>query len=157
MSQPDPASQPVLYHLHIPKTAGTTVHSMMRTNFKAERVASTNPLQVLKVSEAELRNFDFFGGHLEFGYYLPQLTNRPVHSVVFIRDPRKILLSMYKHVKGAKRDPVKPYVETNCSSLIEYLRDPLMAEYIHNPQTRYLGFAERKITPAPVRPNCSPG
>ncbi len=147
MSLPDSAKQPVLYHLHIPKTAGTTVHGMLRSHFEDNRIASTNPLNVLKLPAEKLQDFDFFGGHLEFGYYLPQLTNRPVHSVVFIRDPRKILLSMYKHVRGAKRDPMKPYVEANCPTLIEYLRDPVMAEYIHNPQTRYLGISERKITP----------
>ncbi len=143
----DPDNEPVLYHLHIPKTAGTTVHGTLRARFPVDRVCSVDPLSVLRLPEAKLREFDFFGGHLEFGYYLPQITGRRVDTVVFIRDPHKILISMFKHVHEATRDQMRPYVLKNCPDLESFLHDPVIAKYIHNPQTRYLGIAERRFTP----------
>jgi hypothetical protein len=143
----DPDNDPILYHLHIPKTAGTTVHGTLRARFPVDRVCSVEPLTVLKLSAAKLREYDFFGGHLEFGYYLPQLTGRRVDTVVFIREPHKILLSMYKHVQEAPRDQMRQYVEKNCPDLESFLHDPVIEKYIHNPQTRYLGIAERRFTP----------
>jgi hypothetical protein len=146
----DPDNEPILYHLHIPKTAGTTVHGTLRARFPVDRVCSVDPLAVMKLSTAKLREYDFFGGHLEFGYHLAQLTGRRVDSVVFIRDPHKILVSMFKHVHEATRDQMRPYVLQNCPDLESFLHDPIVSKYIHNPQTRYLGLSERRFTPEVV-------
>lgn len=144
--QPDEESS-VLYHLHIPKTAGTTVYAMLFSKFASHRVAAVSPLELACLDPVILNQIDLFGGHLEFGYYLPQLLERQVQTVVILREPSKVLLSMYKQVIQTAYDPIHKYVMENCPDIERFFFDPYVAEYVRNPQTRYLGLAERRFTP----------
>jgi hypothetical protein len=142
---------PVLYFLHVPKTGGTTVDYLFRTH------ESTGRRSPILVSTEMARhpadwfdNLDYISGHLEFGYHLGSLLSRPVRPIVFLRDPRAVLLSMYKQVMQNPDDPVRSYVEQNCRELEAFFFDPVMSKYIANFQTRYLGVTERLFCPAIV-------
>lgn len=140
------AYQPALYFMHIPKTAGTSVDSMIRQRFDP---AKTNPtfdvMELMQTPASEFRQWDYISGHLEFGYYLPQLMGRPVRTLVFIREPRALILSLYNQATAETNDPVHDYIARHCPDLESFLHDRTMSAYIANFQTRYLAHAERRF------------
>jgi hypothetical protein len=143
--KPD-AYQPALYFMHIPKTAGTSVDSMIRQRFDP---AKTNPtfdvMKLMQTPASELRQWDYVSGHLEFGYYLPQLMGRPVRTLVFVREPRALVLSLYNQATAETNDPMHDYIARHCPDLESFLYDRTMSAYIANFQTRYLAQAERRF------------
>jgi hypothetical protein len=143
---------PVLYHLHIPKTAGTTLYALLETRFPREKVCPVrlSSLDILRMPREQLAGFDLLGGHWEFGYHLPAILGRPVRAVTLLREPRALVLSLYKQVMQQPLDPIRPYVDANCPTLETFLSDPVMSKYVADTQTRFLAVAERRFTPAVV-------
>lgn len=138
----------VLYFCHIPKTCGTTFHRMIRSRFARRRVAPIVPNHAYFTDPAiRLARYDFLGGHLFFGYHLAALVPRPVRTVVLLREPRSLLLSMFKHGFEFADDPVHLHIRECCPTPERFFTDPLMEAYVANPMTRYLGHAERALTP----------
>jgi hypothetical protein len=141
----------VLYFCHIPKTCGTTFHRMIRSRFARRRVAPIVPNHAYFTDPAiRLERYDFLGGHLFFGYHLAALVPRPVRTVVLLREPRALLLSMFKHGLEFADDPVHRHIRERCPTPERFFTDPLMEAYVANPMTRYLGHAERALTPAVI-------
>lgn len=141
-----------LYFCHIPKSCGTTFDRMIRSRFTFELAAPiienhayfTNPLNTLD-------EFDFISGHLFFGYHIPEMVSRPVRSVVLLREPRALLLSMFKHGIQFSDDPVHQYIKTNCPTPEQFFKDPVMGPYVANPMARFLGISERAFTPEYIK------
>lgn len=141
-----PALDPLYYFLHVPKTAGTSIDSLLRDGFEVSRAAPTvDPIDLMRMSKDELNRFDYISGHLEFGYYLDQLLERPVRTITFLREPRSLLLSVYKQVRREKADPMFAYVDERCPDVDSFFHDPVMSKYVANFQTRYLGESERRF------------
>jgi hypothetical protein len=144
-------TQVPLYFMHIPKTAGTTVDHMLRSRFPRRRANSTfNVVELMRLPQRKLAALEFISGHLEFGYYLEELLGRPVRAIAFVREPRPLLLSIYKQVIKDPADPVHAYVRANCPSIDQFFRDPVMSAYVANFQTRYVALAERRFDAATV-------
>lgn len=140
------AARPALYHLHIPKTAGTSLHALLAGCFPAHAVCPIGPsLELLRIPREEFRRFDFFSGHLQFGLYLQEVLQRPVRVVTFLRDPVTTALSRYKQVCQEPKDPVRPYVDAHCPGVMEFFSDPLMSAYTANSLCRYLAEDERLL------------
>jgi hypothetical protein len=143
--RPD-AYQPALYFMHIPKTAGTSVDSMIRQRFDPAKANPTfDVMKLMQTPASELRQWDYVSGHLEFGYYLPQLMGRPVRTLVFVREPRALILSLYNQATAETNDPMYDYITRHCPDLESFLHDRTMSAYIANFQTRYLAHAERRF------------
>lgn len=142
---------PLLYHLHVPKTAGTSLFSVLACRFAAPAVAPL-PCGLEELAQLpSLVDFELWGGHLEFGYYLAELTGRPVTTVTLLRDPRAVVLSLYKQALSEPLDPLHQYVKEHCPRLGAFISDPRMIPFVHNCQTRFLGLAERRFSPALIR------
>ncbi|MBM4096584.1 MAG: sulfotransferase family protein [Planctomycetes bacterium] len=142
----------VLYFCHIPKTCGTTFDRMIRSRFTRELAAPILDNQAYFTNpEYSLENYDFISGHLFFGKHIPELVSRPVRSVVLLREPRALLLSMFKHGIQFDQDPVHQYIKANCPTPDQFFRDPVMAPYVANPMARFLGISERKFAPEFIR------
>jgi len=140
---------PVLYHLHIPKAAGTTLYDLLRTRFPRRKrcPVRVSLLDLIRIPRRRFAAFDLVGGHLEFGYHLPEYMGRPVRTVTLLREPRSHLLSLYKQVMQEPLDPVRAYVDVHCPTVEDFFFDPQMAAYVANPQARFLAVAERRFTP----------
>lgn len=141
----------VLYLAHIPKTGGTTVDSLLRQRINGWRCSPLiGVTDMLRLPPARLDGFDFISGHLEFGYHLGSLVSRPVRPLVFLRDPRALLLSMYKQLWKDRADPLRAHVEKNCPGLEAFFHDRVASAYVANSQVRYLALAERRLGPADI-------
>ncbi|MCA9192107.1 MAG: sulfotransferase family 2 domain-containing protein [Planctomycetales bacterium] len=140
------------YHLHIPKTAGTTFRSMFENEFGFNRCLS--PLlthyEMLRLPKEQFESYRLYGGHLEYGYYLPSLIGRELYTFTLLRDPSTQLISLYKQVVQEVRDPLHEYVMQNCPSIGEFLHDELICRELYNPQTVFLALAERRFTPTVI-------
>lgn len=136
----------LVHHLHIPKTAGTTLTELLLSQFVPTgcQPLGIDPLDLLCLPDADLINLDLIYGHLPYGNYLGELTGKKVVSVTLLREPRSIIASLYKQVMQEPRDPIRPYVDANCPTFEAFVFDPVIATYIHNPQTRFLGAYDRQ-------------
>jgi|694.fasta_scaffold93806_1 hypothetical protein len=138
----------VLYFCHIPKTSGTTFDRMLRSRFPRGVAAPILDNHAYFTNPAyDLDQYDFISGHLFFGFHLPHLVSRPLRSVVLVREPRSLLLSMFKHGLHFDQGPIRHYIKANCPTPDRFFTDPVMAPHVANPMTRFLGSSERLLTP----------
>lgn len=139
----------VLYFCHIPKTCGTTFDRMIRSRFTSELAAPIAENHAYFTDpDLNLEQYDLISGHLFFGYHIPEMVSRPVRSVMLLREPRALLLSMFKHGIQFKQDPVHQYIKANCPTPEQFFKDPVMGPYVANPMARFLGISERAFSPA---------
>lgn len=146
----------VLYFCHIPKTCGTTFDRMIRSRFTPETAAPIAENHAYFTDpDLNLEQYDLISGHLFFGYHIPELVSRPVRSVMLLREPRALLLSMFKHGIQFDQDPVHQYIKANCPTPEQFFKDPVMGPYVANPMARFLGISERAFSPEYIKDACA--
>jgi hypothetical protein len=142
----------VLYFCHIPKACGTTFDRMIRSRFIRQLAAPIlDNHAYFTNTEYSLENYDFISGHLFFGKHIPELVSRPVRSIVLLREPRALLLSMFKHGLQFVQDPVQQYIKANCPTPEQFFKDPVMGPYVANPMARFLGISEGTFSPEYIK------
>jgi hypothetical protein len=110
---------PLLIHLHVPRTAGTTLSRIIRLKLLAERPAHwfhrpqvfgfdfVPPLEraayVKSLPDEDKRHVRYFGAHMGYGIhaYLPA----PCVYVTILRDPADRAVSLYGYLKQRERLP----------------------------------------------------
>ncbi len=119
----------MLYFLHIPKTAGTSVRAALSDNFPASAIAPImHPRELLCVPPVELRNYQLIAGH--FGYGLKGYLNTELDVITFLRRPLDQALSMFFDHKA------HGFLDSECT-----LGDVIDSKYIQlllNLQSRWL-------------------
>lgn len=95
-----------MFLLHIPKTAGTTVNSMLSKVFEADKVAvhvesHPNFLQALK--REGRTNWQFVSGHLRLPAILSSIDRSDWFLFTFLRNPVQHLISHLRWVKALGR------------------------------------------------------
>ena len=116
-TRPQPAASrasadqpPVLVHLHIPKSAGTSLTSILAGNFgPGEKFALDvhNIDRLRQMPERQRAKLRLIFGHLPHGMVGPAL-DRPVIHVVALRQPGPRLLSYYRYMKRREDHPLFP-------------------------------------------------
>jgi hypothetical protein len=130
------STNPAIYFLHIPKTAGSSVHSMLVKNF-GEKVSPFRLWDDIgPAAPPSLRQYEVFSGH--FGISLLKLIERPLTVFTFLRDPVARTTSHFMHVKREARHPYHHYVSGMAFS--DFLHDPLTVPLVYNFQSRYLAY-----------------
>ena len=148
-SRLDPAVHqvPKIVFLHIPKTAGMSLHGLFIRNYRGMGIFNVGVKDITEeewqgclqrirnISPDELDKYVVFKGHMIFG--LHELLPGPVEYITFLRDPVKRIVSHYKMVRGLRGfspghmiDPSK-----NLWNLGEY---PAFCRSLDNYQTRAL-------------------
>ncbi len=135
----------LLYFQHIPKTAGTSVATMLAPAFPPEQVCPVLHWDSLvRLSPQRIARYRLFTGH--YSSYLPRYLDQPCNTFTFVRDPVARSFSHYGHVL---RDTSHPFhAAAKAMSLREFVLDPETRPNIENYQARYiadLGLDPRKI------------
>lgn len=129
-----------LCFLHIPKTAGLTLRSILDQHFALQEICPADNWRSLRaLPPGQLSRYRLVRGHFPFGVgeHLPR---RPVYATL-LRDPVERVLSQYDYVRrDTSNGPLHEMVRA--MTLEEYLDDEfLREETIHDIQTRYLAPA----------------
>lgn len=86
--------------LHIPKTGGSSLHSLLLACFPKEKVAPIRYNQLLDYPPEELNRFCFFSGHFHIDTL--SVVADPKQIITMLREPRSRLLSDYYFARAHK-------------------------------------------------------
>src|ERR1044071_10007863 len=85
--------------LHIPKTAGQSVHESLRRLFAPEEICPAREnFQLLPISIQELRRYRLFSGHLD--WCLLDVVPQPRFTFTVLRRPIERIISFYFFLRG---------------------------------------------------------
>ena len=104
----DPAETydvPTWVFMHIQKTAGTSLQSMLRDAFHEQSMFSITDDRLYMHAPADLSTYTVFAGHFNHDSlrYIPR---RSLSLFTFVRDPKSRLLSLYYHWRS--HEPTHP-------------------------------------------------
>lgn len=132
------------YFLHIPKTAGTSLRSIVEEQFPKDQVAPFSYMHeladVVKRDKNELMNYSLFAGHL--GHTLISLLPQSPRVITMIREPVSRTISRFKNLM---RNRVRKSVEHERfldpeSTIDDFLSFPPTRRLITNFQVRNLAL-----------------
>lgn len=108
LSRSDATAHPVIIHLHVPKTAGSSLNFLLEQHYpKAQVVNGVGgpPLQKLSNMPPKDRNaLRLITGHAPYGIH--ELLSRPHLYLCLLRQPGPRLYSFYKYILRARDHPL---------------------------------------------------
>ncbi len=135
----------MFFFLHIPRTAGTTLNTVIRNNFAPEALISVYNREEYRIhaahSEEELRGIRLIQGHLLLQSYDPPLFyGRPVRVFTFLREPVSRLISEYRFLRTWKANHLYDYLHRENVDFRRYVesREPKLRYRGRNFMTRCL-------------------
>lgn len=141
----------VVFLMHIPKTAGKTLQSIVRNNYADDEVFFTYPPRRTQLAHhPRLHALKIVMGHFRFGVHAV-VAPRPFAYFKFLRDPVAQVASHYGHIQDAE---TRAHAERDAHMAIKREYGAL-AEFAGHPwacnlQTQYLtGWSSDKIREAP--------
>jgi hypothetical protein len=131
--------------LHVPKTAGNTVTSLLERHYAAARryAVPTSPREIPPLDEIvaglrslpsdQLRKLDLLTGHFPFGVHaaLP----RRARYLTFVREPVERVVSLYYYIRSHPVHPLRG--EANRLTLREFAEGNVSGN-LHNGQTAFI-------------------
>jgi hypothetical protein len=128
-----------LYFLHIPKTAGTSVSSILSQIAAEKDLKMVGPILIdLLIERPNWEEYDLLIGHLGL---LPLEYKFDYFTV--LRDPLERLYSHYSHVKRDSNHYLHKIVVVEELDFLDYLLDERFYNLNFNLQTRYLSTKPR--------------
>ncbi len=131
---------PKVVFLHIPKTAGTTLKTIMERNYLEGEIAN---LYSQKVDEQEIehhlenQNTQLICGHFDFQ---PGFNNHDLYTFTFLRPPIDRVISNYLHIKYSDSIIHKKWME-KVNEFADFLKLPQGSNW----QSRLLaGYKQRE-------------
>jgi hypothetical protein len=93
------ADRETLVFIHLKKTGGTSLRSMIQGLFPADRICPLRDNNLHSYSAAELGRFDLFAGHFDLNSvkYIPRSS---VKTIALFRDPIARVISFYRFAKA---------------------------------------------------------
>jgi hypothetical protein len=138
----------ILIYLHVPKCGGTTINSVLRSNFgESERFyvnpsnVSTSRQQLAGRSESERRSLKLLHGHLSYGWH--ELLPQDATYFTMIRDPVARVVSHYNYVRFRTDHShyLRETVQKEDMSIAEYVTSGICDE-MNNGMVRLLAGVE---------------
>jgi len=125
-------------HIHIPKTAGTSVTSCMRKMFGNNRVAHFGRRErtqlFRELTRKQLSKYTCIGGHVMYPQFVKKVGVGPLYFSI-VRDPLDRYVSFYSDVSQRESHPLHPVASQLSPS--DFLLEVISEEYMYS-QYRYL-------------------
>jgi hypothetical protein len=120
--------------LHIPKTAGTTLSSILEAQFAKHEICTFSSWTDIPYGPPDLGTYRLIKGHIFYDIW-KILPKKPFYMTL-LRDPIERTLSQFEMLR---RSPgYIHYDRIKYMSFSEYINDPDMAEFYVNVQTRMI-------------------
>jgi hypothetical protein len=124
-----------LYFLHIPKTAGTTLITILDKYFKSDFILKAHSWnELLPMLPLDFSKYQFVRGH--FGYAIVKLISKNPLCITMLRDPIKNSISAYQMLSRQQEDIERFHIPMN-KNLSELIEGPYL-EGLKNQQTHWL-------------------
>lgn len=134
---------PILIHVHIPKTAGTTINALLGAAVQGRHFVysrSGQPEALAAMAQPERDRIDLIFGHFPHG--LHRLFTRPVRYIASVRKPPQRILSFYHYLLATEDHPKHAFVKSNTTDFSTFLRlaakEPRVRSEIDNVQVRMI-------------------
>ena len=132
-----------LIFLHIPKTAGSTFHTILNKRYDAKHVQNVfgsryfepEIKQFVETPNSDKSHIKLLKGHMPFGLhkYMPSKSD----YIAILRDPVERVISQFYYIKKNINNPLHETVEGNKMSLKEFVSSGV-AIGMNNGQCRFL-------------------
>jgi len=128
----------ILYYLHIPKTAGTTLISLIDSNFnRKNEVLGIHAWKFLIPKlPLDFSNYRFVRGHYGIGFYR-LLPKKPIY-ITILREPTDLIVSMYKMLQR-QRVEAERYSIPQDKTISELITDPKILD-MKDTLTHWIGI-----------------
>ena len=127
-----------IYFLHVPKTAGTTFHRFVASQFLPSEICPTHLWhELINLPSEVLDQCTYIWGH--FYAYLWRHASRPMRYMTFLRHPVERSLSHYGHIMRHDGH----YLHARARELNDFgafLRDPILSTTLQNFQVKSLAL-----------------
>lgn len=124
-----------LYFQHIPKTAGTSVISWLRTASGLSACPEGLWSLLLQKDISEVQKYDLYCGH--FYGYLDEYLNKRLDTVTFLRNPVDRAFSHFRHILRDTHHYFHEKVRQH-GSFKQFMLDPVTQPLVKNFQVRAL-------------------
>jgi hypothetical protein len=124
-----------LYLQHVPKTAGTSMATMLVSVFPAQEICPVAHWdKIVLLPRDDLNNYRLFIGH--YASYLERFLKKRLNKIALLREPVDRTVS---HFAFIQRDTTHPfYRKVQSQTLREFVEDPETRPNVENYQARYL-------------------
>lgn len=128
--------RPPLYFLHIPKTAGTSIHAWLSGKYAFEQVfAGVDPAEVAGFAPADLDGYRYYSGHLGMGFSRRLKTEPRV--VTWLRDPASRLFSSYNYLRSLDSEALRLLTDPFARAQREQALNLTFDQWVRLPQRTY--------------------
>jgi hypothetical protein len=138
----DARDNPCLVFLHIPKTAGQTLHFVALRKFEPHETIHLNSLgtpiddEMERIPRAARERARLVWGNLPYGVH--EHIPRPCEYLTILREPVSRVISVYKHILNATSHVLHRRITESRMGLEEYVESRIDAGQTENSQTRQL-------------------
>jgi len=137
-----------LCFIHIPKTAGTTLTSLLNSKFHQSKICPAEVWsEVIDIPREELAQYQLFRGH--FFYDIGELLPRKPVYITMLRHPIERVISGYEFMRRnvpTRTEALLNHHKAKTMTLMEYVSD-LENPSMSNSQTRHLSLNRCKDEP----------
>lgn len=109
---PLPAHIPRVIFMHIPKTAGSSFHSIVAEQFDVSEVCPVRFNMLHSLSMAELMSYRMFSGHFDLASC--RMIPGEARIFTFLREPVARLTSMYHYLRSHRDEVIERHQLTLC-------------------------------------------
>ncbi|MCP5102495.1 MAG: sulfotransferase family 2 domain-containing protein [bacterium] len=157
----NPADQDTIIFLHVPKTAGRTLNSIIRNQYEPASIFANGEAVISRLGkdwgkttaserweisreilaglpEPEKRKIKVLLGHMNFGRH--ELLPQPCTYVTLLREPKERILSHYYHILRMKEHHLYHTITTRKMTVGDYIRSGITFT-ADNGQTRMISGA----------------
>lgn len=139
-------SRDILFFMHIPKTAGTTLFSLLESRFRAQEILSLKGPRLhealMSTAPADFNTYRLIRAHYDYSIYR-YLPRKPVYVTMF-RSPMERVISAYVAFVQNPNHWLSQKLSTKDLSLLEFVERPEAKAFVNNRQVRQLVGAVKR-------------